>query len=140
MANPTPIIIIGDILVFLTGQEEIDSACEILYDRMKALGPDVPELIILPVYAALPSEMQSRIFDPAPPGSRKVVIATNIAETSLTIDGIFYVIDPGFVKQKVYSSKSGMDQLIVTPISQVSHLFIIICIGIIFSRLKCQWA
>lgn len=86
---------------------------------MKALGPDVPELIILPVYAALPSEMQSRIFDPAPPGSRKVVIATNIAETSLTIDGIFYVIDPGFVKQKVYSSKSGMDQLIVTPISQV---------------------
>lgn len=110
---------LGDILVFLTGQEEIDSACEILYDRMKALGPDVPELIILPVYAALPSEMQSRIFDPAPPGSRKVVIATNIAETSLTIDGIFYVIDPGFVKQKVYSSKSGMDQLIVTPISQV---------------------
>lgn len=110
---------VGDILVFLTGQEEIDSACEILYDRMKALGPDVPELIILPVYAALPSEMQSRIFDPAPPGSRKVVIATNIAETSLTIDGIFYVIDPGFVKQKVYSSKSGMDQLIVTPISQV---------------------
>ncbi|KAL5966846.1 ATP-dependent RNA helicase DHX8 [Taenia solium] len=108
----------SDILVFLTGQEEIDSACEILYDRMKALGPDVPELIILPVYAALPSEMQSRIFDPAPPGSRKVVIATNIAETSLTIDGIFYVIDPGFVKQKVYSSKSGMDQLIVTPISQ----------------------
>ncbi|VDK73663.1 unnamed protein product [Dibothriocephalus latus] len=108
----------GDILVFLTGQEEIDSACEILYERMKALGPDVPELIILPVYAALPSEMQSRIFDPAPPGSRKVVIATNIAETSLTIDGIFYVIDPGFVKQKVYSSKSGMDQLIVTPISQ----------------------
>ncbi|OON15590.1 helicase protein, partial [Opisthorchis viverrini] len=108
----------GDILVFLTGQEEIDSGCEILYERMKALGSDVPELIILPVYAALPSEMQSRIFDPAPPGSRKVVIATNIAETSLTIDGIYYVIDPGFVKQKVYSSKSGMDQLIVTPISQ----------------------
>lgn len=45
--------------------------------------------------------MQSRIFDPAPPGSRKVVIATNIAETSLTIDGIIYVVDPGFVKQKV---------------------------------------
>ncbi|THD22163.1 Pre-mRNA-splicing factor ATP-dependent RNA helicase PRP16 [Fasciola hepatica] len=108
----------GDILVFLTGQEEIDSGCELLYERMKALGPDVPELIILPVYAALPSEMQSRIFDPAPPGSRKVVIATNIAETSLTIDGVYYVIDPGFVKQKVYSSKSGMDQLIVSPISQ----------------------
>ncbi|XP_072029545.1 ATP-dependent RNA helicase DHX8-like [Amphiura filiformis] len=108
----------GDILLFLTGQEEIDTACEILFERMKSLGPEVPELIILPVYSALPSEMQTRIFDPAPPGSRKVVIATNIAETSLTIDGIYYVVDPGFVKQKVYSSKTGMDQLVVTPISQ----------------------
>ena len=62
----------GDILLFLTGQEEIDTACEILYERMKALGPEVPELIILPVYSALPSEMQTRIFEPAPPGSRKV--------------------------------------------------------------------
>lgn len=108
----------GDILLFLTGQEEIDTACEILYERMKSLGPEVPELIILPVYSALPSEMQTRIFDPAPPGSRKVVIATNIAETSLTIDGIYYVVDPGFVKQKVYNSKTGMDSLVVTPISQ----------------------
>ena len=108
----------GDILVFLTGQEEIDTACEILYERMKALGSDVPELIILPVYSALPSEMQTRIFEPAPPGSRKVVIATNIAETSLTIDGIYYVVDPGFVKQKVYNPKTGMDSLMVTPVSQ----------------------
>jgi ATP-dependent RNA helicase DHX8/PRP22 len=108
----------GDILLFLTGQEEIDTACEILYERMKALGPNVPELIILPVYSALPSEMQSRIFDPAPPGSRKVVIATNIAETSITIDHIYYVVDPGFVKQKAYDPKLGMDSLVVTPISQ----------------------
>ncbi|GFY65643.1 ATP-dependent RNA helicase DHX8 [Trichonephila inaurata madagascariensis] len=108
----------GDILLFLTGQEEIDTACEILYERMKSLGPEVPELIILPVYSALPSEMQTRIFEPAPPGSRKVVIATNIAETSLTIDGIYYVVDPGFVKQNVYNSKTGMDSLVVTPISQ----------------------
>ena len=127
----------GDVLLFLTGQEEIDTACEVLYERMKCLGPEVPELIILPVYSALPSEMQSRIFDPAPPGARKVVIATNIAETSLTIDGIFYVVDPGFVKQKVgyiiihccivltmdmqiYNSKTGMDSLVVTPISQAA--------------------
>jgi len=108
----------GDVLLFLTGQEEIDTACEVLFERMKSLGPEVPELIILPVYSALPSEMQSRIFDPAPPGTRKVVIATNIAETSLTIDGIMYVVDPGFVKQKVYNSKTGMDSLVVTPISQ----------------------
>ncbi|KAK4938803.1 DEAH-box ATP-dependent RNA helicase prp22 [Elasticomyces elasticus] len=108
----------GDILLFLTGQEEIDTSCEVLFERMKALGPSVPELIVLPVYSALPSEMQSRIFDPAPPGSRKVVIATNIAETSITIDHIYYVIDPGFVKQNAYDPKLGMDSLVVTPISQ----------------------
>ncbi|CCD33739.1 hypothetical protein ACHAPC_009908 [Botrytis cinerea] len=108
----------GDILLFLTGSEEIDTSCEILYERMKALGPSVPELIILPVYASLPTELQSKIFDPAPPGARKVVIATNIAETSITIDHIYYVIDPGFVKQNAYDPKLGMDSLIVTPISQ----------------------
>ncbi|KAI8847111.1 putative ATP dependent RNA helicase [Chytridium lagenaria] len=108
----------GDILLFLTGQEEIDTAAEVLFERMKALGPMVPELIILPVYSALPSEMQSKIFDPAPPGSRKVVIATNIAETSITIDGIYYVVDPGFVKQNTYDPKLGMDALVVVPISQ----------------------
>lgn len=110
----------GDILVFLTGQEEIDTACEVLFERMKALGPNVPELLILPVYSALPSEMQSRIFDPAPPGSRKVVLATNIAETSITIDGIYYVVDPGFVKQNAYDPKLGMDSLVVVPISRAS--------------------
>ncbi|KAJ8632634.1 hypothetical protein MRB53_025970 [Persea americana] len=110
----------GDILVFLTGQEEIDHACQSLYERMKGLGKNVPELIILPVYSALPSEMQSRIFEPAPPGKRKVVVATNIAEASLTIDGIFYVIDPGFAKQNVYNPKQGLDSLIITPISQAS--------------------
>ena len=108
----------GDILLFLTGQEEIDTAAEILFERMKSLGPLVPELIILPVYSALPSEMQSKIFDPAPPGARKVVIATNIAETSITIDGIYYVVDPGFVKQNSYDPKLGMDALVVVPISQ----------------------
>ncbi|CAO1632924.1 unnamed protein product [Jaminaea pallidilutea] len=108
----------GDILVFLTGQEEIDTACEILYERMKALGSAVPELLILPVYSALPSEMQTRIFEPAPPGGRKVVLATNIAETSITIDGVYYVIDPGFAKLNAYDARLGMDSLVVTPISQ----------------------
>uniref|UniRef100_A0A6N2K9R9 RNA helicase n=1 Tax=Salix viminalis TaxID=40686 RepID=A0A6N2K9R9_SALVM len=110
----------GDILLFLTGQEEIDFACQSLYERMKGLGKNVPELIILPVYSALPSEMQSRIFEPVPPGKRKVVVATNIAEASLTIDGIFYVIDPGFAKQNVYNPKQGLDSLVITPISQAS--------------------
>ena len=110
----------GDVLLFLTGQEEIDFACQSLYERMKGLGKNVPELIILPVYSALPSEMQSRIFEPVPPGKRKVVVATNIAEASLTIDGIFYVIDPGFAKQNVYNPKQGLDSLVITPISQAS--------------------
>ena len=108
----------GDILVFLTGQEEIDTACEVLYSRMKALGKAAPDLIILPVYSALPSEIQSRIFEPAPSGARKCVLATNIAETSITIDGIYYVVDPGFVKQNCYDPKLGMDQLVIVPISQ----------------------
>jgi len=64
--------------------------------------------------------MQTRIFDPAPKGTRKVVIATNIAEASLTIDGIYYVVDPGFAKQKVYNPKIGMDSLVVAPISRAS--------------------
>jgi ATP-dependent RNA helicase DHX8/PRP22 len=108
----------GDILLFLTGQEECDTSCEILYERMKSLGSQVPELIVLPIYSALPAEMQSKIFEPAPPGGRKVVIATNIAETSITIDGIYYVIDPGFVKQNAYDPRLGMDSLVVVPISQ----------------------
>ncbi|KAI6791669.1 pre-mRNA-splicing factor ATP-dependent RNA helicase PRP43 [Hortaea werneckii] len=108
----------GDILLFLTGKEEIDTSCEVLFERMKALGPAVPELIVLPIYGALPSEIASRIFEPAPSGSRKVVIATNIAETSITIDGIYFVVDPGFVKQTAYDAKLGMDRLQVTPISQ----------------------
>jgi ATP-dependent RNA helicase DHX8/PRP22 len=108
----------GDILVFLTGKEEIDTSCEVLYERMKALGPSVPPLSILPIYSALPTETASLIFEPAPPGGRKVVIATNIAETSITIDGIYYVIDPGFVKQSGWDPKLGMDRLQVTPISQ----------------------
>ena len=110
----------GDILLFLTGKEEIDTSCEILHERMKALGPNVPELVILPIYGALPSEIASRIFEPAPPGARKIILATNIAETSLTLDGVYYVIDPGFSKQIAYDAKLGMDRLQVAPISQQS--------------------
>ena len=108
----------GDILLFLTGQEEIDTACEILFERMKALGPELPELIFLPFYSALPSEVQSRVFEPTTPGARKVVVATNVAETSLTIPGIYYVIDPGYSKQSVYIPQLGMDSLVVVQISQ----------------------
>lgn len=108
----------GDILIFLTGQEEIECACEVLYERVKALGSTIPPLLVLPLYAAMAAELQQRVFQPAPHLTRKVILATNIAETSLTIDGIFYVIDPGFCKQKAFNPKLGLDQLLVTPVSQ----------------------
>ncbi|CAN8019303.1 unnamed protein product, partial [Ixodes persulcatus] len=111
---------LGDILVFLTGQEEIESCQELLMERTRKLGSKVRELLILPIYSNLPSELQAKIFEPTPPGARKVVLATNIAETSLTIDGIIYVIDPGFCKQNSYNARTGMDSLVVTPISKAS--------------------
>lgn len=110
----------GDILVFFTGQEEIETASEMLQERTRKLGSKIKELIILPIYANLPSDMQAKIFEPTPPGARKVILATNIAETSLTIDGIKYVIDPGFCKQNSYNARTGMESLVVTPISKAS--------------------
>ncbi|KAK4773357.1 hypothetical protein SAY87_028376 [Trapa incisa] len=110
----------GDILVFLTGQEEIEAAEEILKHRTRGLGTKIAELIICPIYANLPTELQSKIFEPTPEGARKVVLATNIAEASLTIDGIKYVIDPGFSKMKSYNPRTGMESLLVSPISKAS--------------------
>jgi ATP-dependent RNA helicase DHX8/PRP22 len=113
----------GDVLLFLTGQDEIEVACEMLEARLRLLRQrdrSVPPLLPLPVFSALPSETQTRIFEPAEHGTRKCVIATNIAETSLTIDGISYVVDPGFAKLNVFNPKLGMDSLVVMPISQAA--------------------
>ncbi|KAK2965749.1 hypothetical protein RJ640_003287 [Escallonia rubra] len=110
----------GDILIFFTGQEEIETAEEILKHRTRGLGTKIAELIICPIYANLPTELQAKIFEPTPEGARKVVLATNIAETSLTIDGIKYVIDPGFCKMKSYNPRTGMESLLVHPISKAS--------------------
>lgn len=110
----------GDILVFLTGQDEIEMAAENLADTARKLGKKIPDMIICPIYANLPAELQAKIFEPTPEGARKVVLATNIAETSITIDGIVFVIDPGFVKENVYNPRSGMESLVVTPCSRAS--------------------
>lgn len=88
--------------------------------RTRNLGTRVRELLILPVYSSLPSDQQAKIFLPTPPTARKVVLATNIAETSLTIDGIIYVIDAGFAKQNSFNPRTGMESLIVTPISKAA--------------------
>jgi pre-mRNA-splicing factor ATP-dependent RNA helicase DHX16 len=110
----------GDILVFLTGQDEIEAAEQNISEISKKLGSRVKELVICPIYANLPSELQSKIFEPTPEGARKVVLATNIAETSLTIDGIVYVIDPGFVKENIYNPATGMSKLVAVPCSRAS--------------------
>lgn len=109
----------GDILVFMTGQEDIEVTCELIQKRLDALN-DPPKLSILPIYSQMPADLQAKIFDRAPPGVRKCIVATNIAETSLTVDGIKYVVDAGFSKLKVYNPKIGMDTLQITPISQAN--------------------
>ncbi|KFA68001.1 hypothetical protein S40285_03560 [Stachybotrys chlorohalonatus IBT 40285] len=110
----------GDILIFLTGQDEIEAAELEISETAKKLGSRIKELVICPIYANLPSELQAKIFEPTPDGARKVVLATNIAETSLTIDGIVYVIDPGYVKENVYNPATGMSNLVVVPCSRAS--------------------
>ncbi|KAH6879690.1 pre-mRNA-splicing factor ATP-dependent RNA helicase PRP43 [Coprinopsis sp. MPI-PUGE-AT-0042] len=121
----------GDILLFLTGEEEIEDACrkiKLEADDLLNQDPDsVGPLICIPLYSSLPPQQQQRIFDapPAPrspdgPPGRKVVVSTNIAETSLTIDGIVYVVDSGFFKQKVYNPRIRVESLLVSPISKAS--------------------
>ena len=110
----------GDILVFLTGQEEIERAEEMLLNRTRKLGTNIGQLMVLPLYSQLPSDQQAEIFNKTPKFSRKVVLCTNIAETSLTIDNIVFVIDCGFSKQTAYNPKTGIEALVVTPISKAN--------------------
>lgn len=112
----------GDILVFLTGQEEIDAVERLIKERLSKLPQENQKLQVVPIYAALPSEQQMRAFAPAPSGFRKVILATNIAETSITIPGIKHVIDPGLVKARSYDPGKGMESLIVVPTSKSQAL------------------
>jgi len=113
----------GDVLVFLTGEEEIEEACRKIRmeaDQMRHENPSIGPLDVYPLYGSLPPQQQQQIFRKAPDGGRKVVVGTNIAETSLTIDGVVYVIDPGFSKQKVYNPRIRVESLLVSPISKAS--------------------
>jgi pre-mRNA-splicing factor ATP-dependent RNA helicase DHX15/PRP43 len=117
----------GDILLFLTGEQEIEDAVYKISLESQSLAPELGELLVLPLYSTLPPHQQQKIFCAAPgprvpngkPG-RKVVVSTNIAETSLTIDGVVYVVDPGFSKQKVYNPRIRVESLLVSPISKAS--------------------
>ncbi|KAI9510691.1 putative PRP16-RNA-dependent ATPase [Russula earlei] len=125
----------GDILVFMTGQEDIEITCQVVQgrgwsskslltltsktERLSQLDDPAP-LAVLPIYSQMPADLQAKIFEPTTDGRRKVIVATNIAETSLTVDGILYVVDSGYSKLKVYNPKVGMDALQITPISQAN--------------------
>lgn len=110
----------GDILIFLTGREEIDTAIQLIADRATSLHPHTASILPLPLYAGLTSEQQMYVFEPAPENTRKVIVSTNIAEASVTIDGIVYVIDCGFVKLRAFNPKTGIETLTATPISKAS--------------------
>ena len=110
----------GDILVFLTGREEIDNAHQLIADQALNLHPQAPSLLPLPLYAGLPTDQQLHVFEPAPANTRKVILSTNIAEASITIDGVLYVIDCGYVKLRAYNPFTGISTLTAVPTSQAS--------------------
>ncbi|KAK1278516.1 putative pre-mRNA-splicing factor ATP-dependent RNA helicase [Acorus gramineus] len=112
----------GDILVFLTGQEEIESVERLVRERIRHLPLSSQNVVTVSIYSSLPSEQQMKVFRPPPPGCRKVILATNIAETSVTIPGIKYVIDPGVVKARDYSAKTGLESLVIVPTSKAQAL------------------
>ncbi|KAL7187088.1 hypothetical protein ACSBR1_037206 [Camellia fascicularis] len=112
----------GDILVFLIGQEEIEYVEKLVQESLLQLPEDNQKLKVLPIFSSLPSEKQIQVFMPPPTGFRKVILVTNIAETSITIPGIKYVINPGLVKARIYRARTGMESLIFVPTSKAQAL------------------
>jgi ATP-dependent RNA helicase DDX35 len=110
----------GDILVFLTGREEIDTAVQAISERAADLHPRAQSVLALPLYAGLSTEQQMYVFEAAPENTRKVIFSTNIAEASVTIDGIVYVIDTGYVKLRAFNPMTGIETLTPTPVSKAS--------------------
>ncbi|RMY14157.1 hypothetical protein D0867_07224 [Hortaea werneckii] len=110
----------GDILVFLTGRDEIEKALQLVADRLPSLPAAADKILALPMYAGLTTEQQMYVFEPAPEHHRKVIFSTNIAEASVTIDGIVHVVDCGFVKLRAYNPTTGIETLTPTPVSKAS--------------------
>ena len=104
----------------MTGEKEINDTCKALEEEAASFPADIPKLQVLPLFSSLPPHQQQLVFEPTPENTRKVVVATNIAETSITINGVVYVIDPGFSKQNVYDPRTRISSLLVTPISKAS--------------------
>ncbi|XP_063910210.1 probable ATP-dependent RNA helicase DHX35 isoform X2 [Zophobas morio] len=112
----------GDILIFLTGQEEVDRAVRLLKEHATNIeqADKKEKMFILPMYGSLPYHEQLKVFKSAPDGYRKVVVATNVAETSVTIPGIVHVIDCGFVKMRWFNNETHTDSLVTLPVSKAS--------------------
>ena len=110
----------GDILVFLTGQDEVEHTIKLLKQEVNELPRKTQNLLILPIYGGLPMAEQLKVFQRTPKNTRKVVVATNVAEASITINGIVYIVDAGFVKLRTYNATSGLESLVVVPISKAS--------------------
>eukprot|EP00072_Mus_musculus_P072990 XP_017174753.1 PREDICTED: probable ATP-dependent RNA helicase DHX35 isoform X2 [Mus musculus] len=112
----------GDILAFLTGQEEVETVVSMLIEQARALARTgmKKHLRVLPMYAGLPSFEQMKVFERVSHSVRKVIVATNVAETSITISGIVYVIDCGFMKLRAYNPRTAIECLVVVPVSQAS--------------------
>ncbi|KAI9924916.1 hypothetical protein ASPWEDRAFT_141069 [Aspergillus wentii DTO 134E9] len=108
----------GDILVFLTGQETVEALEQLVNEYAVGMDPALPKIQVLPLFAALPQVAQQRVFMPAPPRTRKVILATNIAETSVTVSGVRFVVDCGKAKVKQFRTRLGLDSLLVKPISK----------------------
>ncbi|KAF8585715.1 P-loop containing nucleoside triphosphate hydrolase protein [Ramaria rubella] len=115
----------GDVLIFLPGQDEIESLCQSIRTYAHELSRHSLQVVVCPMYASLAPHLQAKVFAPTPPRSRKCILATNIAETSITIPGVKYVIDTGLCKEKSYIARdrgSGIDSLLLQPISKSSAM------------------
>ncbi|KAI3323595.1 helicase associated domain-containing protein [Xylariaceae sp. AK1471] len=113
----------GDILAFLTGQEEIEAAQRLIEEHCATLASNVPKLLVCPLYGQLSIQAQQDAFQPAKTKyTRKVVLATNIAETSVTVPGVRYVVDCGKAKVKQFRARLGMESLLAKAISKSSAI------------------
>ncbi|KAK9889764.1 hypothetical protein WA026_007145 [Henosepilachna vigintioctopunctata] len=112
----------GDILIFLTGVEEVEKAARLLIEHANNIeeSKSKKKIVVYPMHGSLPYHDQLKVFKSAPEGYRKVVVATNIAETSVTIPGIVHIIDCGFVKLRWFNTETHTDSLKVLPISKAS--------------------
>jgi len=110
----------GDILAFLTGQDDIGTVVRALINEARQQPRDAMRMRVLPMHGGLPRAEQFKVFERTSRSTRKIIVATNIAEASVTIDGVVYVVDAGFVKMPAYNSSCGIESLVVAPVSQAS--------------------